>query len=326
MPRTALILGPSGRFARHTAAALAADGWTLRRFDRTRDSLDEAARGVELIVNGWNPLYPRWAAELPALTARLIAAARSSGATLLQPGNVYVFGLGAPERFAADTPHAATNPLGRLRAETEARLRDAGIPVILVRAGDFLDTGPSGNWFDAIIARHIARGRIAYPGGLDVPHAWAFLPDLGRAAAALAARRHDLAQFQDVPFPGYTLTGRDLARTLARALGTPVEARRMAWWPIRLASPVWPMGRGLLEMRYLWDQPHRLDGATLRRLLPEFTDTPAEVALAQSAGSLMSTQTSRWDEAAATASASGAPGAGQSTPAPVTSSPAAGRT
>lgn len=326
MPGTALILGPSGRFARNVAGALAADGWQLRRFERRRDRLPEAARGVDLIVNGWNPPYPRWAAELPGLTAQVIAAARASGATVLQPGNVYVFGADAPDRLAEDTPHRAKNPLGRLRVEMEARLRDAGIPVILLRAGDFLDTEASGNWFDAMIARRVGRGRIAYPGPLDVPHAWAFLPDLARAAAALAERRAQLALFEDVPFPGYTLTGAELAAGLAAALGRPVAARRMAWWPLRLAAPVWPMGRGLLEMRYLWGKPHRLDGAKLRRLLPDHADTPLVAALAQSAGSLTSTQTNRWRDAAATASASGAAGSGQRTPAPVTSSPAEGRT
>lgn len=325
MSPIALILGPSGRFARHTAAALAAEGWTLRPFDRRRDRLAEAARGADLIVNGWNPPYPRWAAELPGLTAQLIAAARASGATVLQPGNVYVFGADGPAVMTEETPHAATNPLGRLRVEMEARLRDADIPVILLRAGDFLDTEASGNWFDALIARRLARGRIDWPAAPEVPHAWAFLPDLGRAAAGLAARRRTLAGFEDVPFPGYTLSGAQMAAALAAALGRPVAHRRMAWWPLRLAAPVWPMARGLLEMRYLWEKPHRLDGAKLRRLLPDFAETPLHAALAQSAGSLMSTQTSRWREAAATASASGAPGSGQTTPEATTSSPAAGR-
>ena len=43
-------------------------------------------------------------------------------------------------------------------------------------------------------------------------------------------------------------------------------------------------------------------------------------------GSAMSTQTSRWSDAARAASASGSPGAGQNTPAAVTASPAEGST
>lgn len=279
MPGTALILGPSGRFATHTGRALSAAGWTLRPFDRARDRLDEAARGVSLIVNGWNPPYPRWAVDLPDLTRSVIEATRISGARLIQPANVYVYGAGAPPILSADTPHLAGNPLGRLRVEMEARLRDAGIPVILLRAGDFLDPLRGGDWFSGLIARQVARGYISYPGDLDAPHAWAFLPDLGRAAAALA-QREGLAQVEEVGFPGFTLTARELAAALTEATGRPVAARRMSWLPLRLARPFWSMAAGLLEMRYLWDMPHRIDGAALARLLPGFTPTPPVAALA----------------------------------------------
>ncbi len=280
MSDTALILGPRGRFARHAAAALAVRGWQLRRFDRSRDSLSDAVSGAALIVNGWNPPYDRWAAELPGLTRQVIAAARDSGATILQPANVYVFGTDAPPVLGADTLHRASNPLGRLRIAMEASLRDSGAPVILLRAGDFLDDAPSGGWFDKVIAAPIAKGHIRYPGAPDVPHAWAYLPDLGRAAAQLAGRRATLERFEEVPFAGYTLTGRELAAALSRVTGREIALRSMAWWPLHLARPFWGMAAGLLEMRYLWAMEHRLDAARLRALLPDFADTPPETALA----------------------------------------------
>ena len=280
MPDTALILGPNGRFARHAAAALTARGWQLRRFDRARDSLPEAAHGAALIVNGWNPPYHRWAAELPDLTRQVIAAARDSGATILQPANVYVFGPDAPPRLDAATPHRAANPLGRLRIAMEAALRDSGVPVILLRGGDFLDDAPSGNWFDKVITAPIAKGFIRYPGPPDVPHAWAYLPDMARAAALLADRRGTLERFEEVAFTGYTLTGAELAAALSRVTGGDVALRRMVWWPLHLARPFWGMAGGLLEMRYLWELPHALDGARLRALLPDHADTPLDTALA----------------------------------------------
>ncbi|PQO24590.1 epimerase [Rhodobacteraceae bacterium WD3A24] len=281
---TALILGGSGRFGRATAEAFAKAGWHLRRFDRARDSLPEAAMGADIIVNGWNPPYHRWAAELPGLTAQVIEAARASGARVIIPGNVYVFGAGSGPVLSESAPHAAANPLGRLRTRMEAAFRAAGVPTLVVRAGDFLDTRASGNWFDMVLTKRLDRGRLTYPGPLDVPHAWAYLPDMARAAVELAERRETLRTFEDVPFPGYTLTGRELAAALARASGRPVRARRMAWWPLRLARPVWPLASGLLEMRYLWAMPHRLDGDRLARLLPEFRNTPLDVALASAIG------------------------------------------
>ena len=279
MTDTALIIGASGRFGRHATEALAARGWTIRRFDRARDDLAEAARGAALIVFAANPPYPDWARVMPALTDRVITAARGAGATILFPGNVYVFGRGAPATLGVETPHRATNPLGRIRIEVERKLRDSGVPVILLRAGDFIDTAPSGNWFDRVLTAKLARGRLSYPGRADAPHAWAFLPDLARAAAMLASRRATLARVEEVPFPGYTLSGAELAEALGRVTGRKVTLRRMSWWPLRLARPVWPMAAPLLEMRYLWDMPHALDGARLAALLPDFAATPLDEAL-----------------------------------------------
>ncbi|MDH3263134.1 MAG: epimerase [Paracoccaceae bacterium] len=280
MAESVLILGASGHFGHPAAEAFAAAGWEVRRFRRGSDDLVQAAAGAALIVNGWNPGYPRWADEVPGQTQAIVAAARATGAAILQPLNVYVYGPGAPEVLGADTPHAAQNPLARVRIEMEAALRGAGVPVILLRAGEFIgEAGHGGGWLDQVILKPIGKGRISYPGPLDVPHAWACLPDLARAAVALAEMRQELPEVIEIPFPGYTVTGHELAAGLAEALDRPVEARRMSWLPLRLAAPVWPLARGLLEMRYLWEMPHRLERESFDRFLPGFRETPLAEAL-----------------------------------------------
>jgi nucleoside-diphosphate-sugar epimerase len=166
----------------------------------------------------------------------------------------------------------------------EARLRDSGCRVILLRAGDFIDTEPSGNWFDRVIAKDAAKGRLSYPGDAGIPHAWAYLPDLGAAALALAEARDGLPLFCEVLFPGYTLTGEDLRAATERALGRPVRLRRMSMLPLRLATPFWPMARGLVEMSYLWTMPHRLVDDRLARLDPALPQTPVDEAIARALG------------------------------------------
>lgn len=275
MTETALILGANGRFGRHMARALAETGWHTRPFDRAKDSLPRAAKGVDLIVYGWNPTYDRWAAEVAGQAAEVIAAAKLSGATVLIPGNVYVYGANAPEVWADDTPHQATNPLGRIRMGLEQAFRDAGVQTIVLRAGDFLDAAATGNWFDMVIAAKLDKGRFSYPGDLDTPHSWAFLPDYTRAFAALASQRDVLPRFSSINFPGYTLTGRQMAAHLG------VTPSQMSWLPIQVARPFWKLARHLLEMRYLWNKPHRMESAALERLLPDFTPTPVAKALAQ---------------------------------------------
>ncbi|GAB5447281.1 Rossmann-fold NAD(P)-binding domain-containing protein [Gymnodinialimonas sp.] len=287
MTRTALILGSSGRFGRHMSDALTRHGWTVRTYDRARDTLPDAAMGADMIVNAWNLAYARWATHVPDLTRRVIAAAKASGAAVMIPGNIYVYGEDLPPVLSPDTPHRATNPLGQIRRTLEAAYRDAGVKTVILRAGDFIDTEASGNWFDKIIAAKIAKGRISYPGPLDVPHAWAFLPDLVEAGAGLADQLDALPVFSDVTFEGFNVTGQELAEALARATGRPVQAKRMSWLPIRAARPFWKEAKYLLEMRYLWQQPHRVDGRVLATHLPGFTPTPLDAALRQAVKPLL---------------------------------------
>ncbi|MEO0701514.1 MAG: NAD-dependent epimerase/dehydratase family protein [Pseudomonadota bacterium] len=279
MHGNALILGANGRFGRNAAEAFWNAGWRVTLFDRATDDLTTAAHGQDVIVNGWNPAYTDWAADVPALTQQVIDAARTNRCTVVIPGNVYVYGPDAPPVLTPATPHAATNPLGRIRIEMEAAYRASGVQTILLRAGDFIDTEASGNWFDKVITPQICKGKISYPGPLDAAHAWAYLPDLARAAAALAAKRDALGVFTDVSFPGYTLTGAELAQSIDFTLGRTVTPHQMSWLPLQLARPVWKMASALLEMRYLWHMPHRLDGAAFHTLLPNFVETPVEVAL-----------------------------------------------
>ncbi len=180
-----LILGASGRFGRNAAEAFWNHGWTVKIFDRERDDLNELAKDADVIVNAWNPPYPDWAAQVPRLTAQVIEAAKVNDATVIIPGNVYVYGHDNGVVWSNETPHLATNPLGRIRIEMEAAYRDAGVKTIILRAGDYIDSEASGNWFDKVITKKVQKGTFSAPGPMNVPHAWSWLPDVARAAVQL---------------------------------------------------------------------------------------------------------------------------------------------
>ena len=279
MTQTALILGASGRFGRNACEQFARAGWRLRRFDRARDDLNTAAKGADVIVNGWNPDYPDWQKLVPDLHARVIDAAKSSGATVIVPGNVYVFGGDTPGPWGETTPHLARNPLGRIRIDMEGAYRRSGVRVILLRAGDFIDTDASGNWLDRVMLKTLGKGVFTYPGNPDIDHTWAYLPDLCRAAVHLAEKRDQLPVFADIPFPGLTASGAEVAAQISAITGAEIRVKRMSWLPLQLARPFWRMAACLLEMRYLWDTPHRLDGTLFDSLLPDFHATSLREAL-----------------------------------------------
>lgn len=272
MSRHVLILGASGYSGSALARAFTEDGWQVRRFRRGAD-VARAAEGVDLIVNAMNPPdYHDWARQIPQITAQAMAAARASGARVIIPGNVYVYGT-QPAPWSSDTPHQPCSRKGRIRAEMEAAWRASGLPVTILRAGDFIDGTAPGLMMGRVVLKGIAKGRITALGAPEVTRTYAYLPDYARAAVALA-RRDDLPTFADIPFPGHSFSLNDLAREFVRQTGRPVWMSRFPWWGLRLTSPVWELARELTEMRYLYDHPHSLDGRALGTLLPDFIATP----------------------------------------------------
>jgi nucleoside-diphosphate-sugar epimerase len=111
---------------------------------------------------------------------------------------------------------------------------------------------------------------------VDLPHAWAWLPDLAQVFVQVAERRAALAPFAVLHHAGLTLTGAQLQQAFEAALGRPLKAKAFPWPLLRLATPFSPMLRALFEMRYLWQRPHRLDDARLRALLGAVPATPLE--------------------------------------------------
>jgi len=278
MTRTALVLGSSGGFGGQVATALEGAGWTVRRYQRGTD-MSAAAQGAVLIVNGLNPpAYHDWDRLIPEITTQVLAAGEASGATILVPGNVYPYGM-EPGPWNADTPHRPVARKGRIRAEMEARYRRAaerGQRTILLRGGDFLLPEAPQMVMNRLILGEVAKGKVTSLGDPDALHAYAYLPDMARAAVALVNLGDALPAYADIPFAGDAFTISDLAARISRLTGRPMRIKSFPRWIFTLASPFWELARELREMLYLYDHPHRLDPAPLRHWLPDWQDTPLD--------------------------------------------------
>jgi len=312
--RTVLVLGANGRFGLAAAQAFAAAGWRVLAHVR-RDGAAGVPAGAELVraplaavgdalrgrpapdvvVHGINPIYTRWDEEaLPAARVAMDLAERF-GARFMLPGNVYNYGESMPERLDETTPQRPTTAKGRIRlameTELERRTATGRLRSTVITAGDFFGAG-SGSWFDAVVAKSIAKGTIGYPGDPKLVHAWAYLPDLARAFVAVASL-DDLAPFERFAFAGHSVTGIEFLAAVERAAATlgltPARGWRrsgMPWPLLRIAGVVIPLWRELARMSYLWRVAHALDGTQLARRCPELTPTPLTTALADSLAAL----------------------------------------
>jgi len=273
MTKTVLILGASGKIGKHSAAAFRDAGWAVRLYDRQAGDMTAAAQGADVIVNGLNPpKYHDWARLIPAITKQVIAAARATNATVIIPGNVYNFGdtVGV---WSENTPHLPISRKGQIRVEMENAYRDAGVRTIVLRAGNFIDPDHNDDVMSLVFLNSIGKGRLTSPGQPDVMQAYCYLPDWARAAVALAQIREQLRTFEDVPFAGQAFTADQLRDTLEKTLKRKIKVVGFPWWAMQMAAPFWEMARELLEMRYLWNTDHVLDGGKLARLLTDFKST-----------------------------------------------------
>jgi nucleoside-diphosphate-sugar epimerase len=293
-----LVLGGAGRLGFAAAQAFREAGWQVASFVRPgaghrvppgtevveseeRGAVTRAAAGADLILHGLNAPYPQW--ERLALQHIYVAieAAEATGATLMFPGNLYNFGASMPPLIDETTPQQPTARKGHLRVQMEQRLREAterGMRAIVLRAGDYFGQG-RGSWFDLVIAREAGRGRVIYPGPLDVVHEWAYLPDLARAFVLLAERRVGLPPYATFGFAGHAVTGTELAAAMAGALQRGLNVKRMSWWLLKAIGRLTAMGRELSEVEYMWRVPHRIAGTQLETEIGPLPHTPLDKAV-----------------------------------------------
>lgn len=303
----ALVLGASGGIGGEVARHLLRAGWRVRALSRRPpqdpqgiewlqgDALvgadvARAARGCAVIVHAVNPPgYRNWAGQVLPMLRNTIAAAESCGALVLLPGTVYNYGPDAFPLVREDAPQRPLTRKGALRVQMEDELAayaGRGGRVLIVRAGDFFGPQAGNNWFaQGLVKPGRAPAAIANPGLADVGHQWAYLPDVAATMVALLARRAGLPPFARFHVEGYwDADGEGMARAIrqvAAAHGIGARIARFPWWLVRLMAPFHTTMRELLEMRYLWRAPLRLDNARLVAELGAEPRTPLLEAVEQ---------------------------------------------
>lgn len=297
----ATILGINGHVGHHAAKAFVAAGWEVTGFGRSNrhpvdgvrfvagdaTNLSDLKRAVgdsDVVVNALNLPYPDWdKGRYEALTATVIEALGTSRRTLLFPGNIY--GYATNDRvLTPDLPQEPPTPRGEIRKRIETMYRVAAergdVQVLILRAGDFFGPESRGDWFDLAVLREAHKGKAAVLGAKGVGHAWAYLPDMGRAFEVLAGRRDELAAFENFHFAGHFVTPEQMAAALVAAAPVPLKVSHFPWVLMTLMGLASPLMREVAKMGYLWQHPMALSDPRLDALLGAGFGTPFDEAVA----------------------------------------------
>lgn len=242
------------------------------------DDVARAMAGADATMFCVMPSFAAWLTEFRPLLACAIAAARKTNTRLVYPGNVWIYGPGRAGEFVGEARRPSpTSQRGKLRAAMELDIREAGIRHAIVRLPEFY--GPSVVTLTARLFRSALSGRLAlWPGPLDLPVEFVYMPDAARALVSVAtADDCDAANFH---LPGARTTVRRFAGLVFEAAGREPRLLSVPRWLLSAIGAFDATARGAADIGHLWTRPILLDGTAFERRFGAIPVTPLADAIA----------------------------------------------
>ena len=249
------------------------------------DGLTRAVEGSDVVylIIGLPYDAKTWLEGFPRAVSHAVEAARRVGARLVYFDNVYMYG---PVRglMTEETPDHPTTQKGLARARAARVLMEAvekgAIRGLIARSADFYgDYRP----FDQVkaIADKLVKGQKAQLLFRDDKvHSLTYIPDAGRAVAALGQRADAFDTIWHMPTDPNALTGSQLVALIGALLGKEARHTALPKLLLRMVGLFNGTLRGLLEMSYQFEQDYRFDSAKIARAYG-LTATPMRQGLAE---------------------------------------------
>jgi nucleoside-diphosphate-sugar epimerase len=248
-----------------------------------------AGTSQAVVAFGFEYSTPVWQRAWPQAMLNLLAACRPAGQRLVFVDNLYMYG---PQSAPLTEDMALCDQGGKLAVRSAVtrlwqRAEQHGIRVAALRASDFYGPGVAQSHLGAMALGAVAAGRRAVlVGKPDMPHDFAYVPDIGRAVISLLEAPDDAyGQAWHMPCAP-TRTLRELLSIAASTLGEPARIAALPQSLLPLAGVFSPMMREMVEMRFQWDRPYHVNADRFRERF--WSDvTPFEVGIPQATRSFL---------------------------------------
>jgi len=278
--------GPTGKA---TADRLHARGQAVRVVQRKRpvdllpgiefvvgdilkaDDVKRAFAGASQVVvtTGFEYRGKTWQVVWPQAMRNLLDVAEAANVRVVQVDNMYMYGpQDAPLHEDMALTSYGVKPA--VRAEVtrmwQKAARAGKVRWAALRAPDFYGPGVANSHMGDTGLKPVAAGKTAQVlMAPDLPHAFAYVPDIGRAVVSLLdADDSAYNQVWHVPCAP-AKTPRQMLQIGADAAGQKLKMMAMPGWMLQAMGLVAPMMRELSEMRFTWNRPYHVDATKFAR-------------------------------------------------------------
>ncbi|MFO1408259.1 MAG: NAD(P)H-binding protein [Steroidobacteraceae bacterium] len=217
----------------------------------------EAAQGARVVYQALGPPYHLWEQQFPALQAGAIEAARAADATYVSIENLYLYDSSKP--ISENSRIAPQSKKGEVRRRLAAEVLDlharGQLRAVALRASDYYGPGVvDSSLGERVFGRLVAGGRAQLLGSSRLPHTFAYIEDVGRAAVAVATHESALGQAWIAPHAPPRTQG-EMVEAACRVLGTPPRYSVVSPLAMRVAGLFNPLARASVEMMYEFTAP-----------------------------------------------------------------------
>lgn len=243
--------------------------------------LKQISKDKKYIFHGINYPYNKWYGNMDTATQKVIEAASQNQGMIIFPGNVYNYG-NIPV-IKEDSPEKPCSKKGALRVEIEKMLRDAAqagkCKVLNVCLPDFWGPNVLNEGIRPIFENALNRKALPYMIRTDIPHQLVFTKDAAEIMVRLMQR--GITE----PYEKYNYGGqiqpdmKSFLNRISRLANAPEKISVHSKWIFSILGLFLPMLKEVKEMLYLFEGTVILDDSKVRKIFPDFRETPLDEAI-----------------------------------------------
>ncbi|WP_096200275.1 SDR family NAD(P)-dependent oxidoreductase [Bacillus sp. FJAT-45350] len=292
----ALVVGASGGIGYALVCELASRGVEVVAFARNKeklkklfnnksnvsiysgDALNEtdlikSSEGVEVIFHALNFPYQEWEEKHPKCIKNMIRTAKAQQAKIALVDNIYAYGKNPGVLVTEETRKTPHTKKGKIRLEMENRLKESGIPSLIVHMPDVYGPNAENTMLHETLKNVIRNKNSNFIGHINIAREYLYTFDGAKGMVELAFREEAYNQNWNIP-SSHPITGDKLLALLREEIGYQKSLRVVSKSMIRFLGIVSPSMKEMVEMMYLTEEPIILSGDKYEKEITTLPRTP----------------------------------------------------